>query len=75
VLAPWGLAGGGDGALGMNFVTRKNGKRSKLPGKTNLDLMPGDRVRVETPGGGAWGRGRSSKDSSRIAHQNGKLSS
>jgi N-methylhydantoinase B len=61
VIAPWGLAGGGNGAVGANFVVRKNGRRSKLPGKTNLDLAPGDRIRVETPGGGAWGRAPSSK--------------
>jgi N-methylhydantoinase B/oxoprolinase/acetone carboxylase alpha subunit len=35
---------------------RKNGKRTKLPGKANAGLAPGDRIRVETPGGGAWGR-------------------
>ncbi|MEA2681191.1 MAG: N-methylhydantoinase [Candidatus Binataceae bacterium] len=63
LIAPWGLAGGGDGAVGANFVVRKNGKRAKLPGKTNLSLMPGDRIRVETPGGGAWGRPSSSKKS------------
>jgi N-methylhydantoinase B/oxoprolinase/acetone carboxylase alpha subunit len=57
----------------MNFVTRKNGKRSKLPGKTNLDLVPGDRIRVETPGGGAWGRARSAKGSPTPSHKSGKL--
>jgi N-methylhydantoinase B len=61
VIAPWGLAGGGDAMVGANFVVRKNGKRSKLPGKTNLGLTPGDRIRVETPGGGAWGSRRSLK--------------
>jgi N-methylhydantoinase B len=61
VIAPWGLAGGGNGRVGANSVVRKNGRRSKLPGKTNLDLAPGDRIRVETPGGGAWGRAPSSK--------------
>jgi len=29
-----------------------------LPGKTNVNLKPGDRVRVETPGAGAWGKAR-----------------
>jgi N-methylhydantoinase B len=63
VIAPWGLAGGGAGVVGANFVVRKNGKRSPLPGKTNLGLAPGDRIRVETPGGGAWGRRPASKKS------------
>jgi N-methylhydantoinase B len=56
ITAPWGLAGGGDGAPGANYLIRKNGKREKLPGKTNVRLAPGDRIRIETPGGGAFGR-------------------
>jgi N-methylhydantoinase B len=58
ITAPWGLAGGGDGAPGVNYLIRKNGKREKLPGKTNVRLAPGDRIRIETPGGGAHGRKR-----------------
>ncbi len=54
-IAPWGLAGGGDGAKGANYLVR-NGRRKKLPGKTNTSLAPGDRIRIETPGGGGWGR-------------------
>ncbi|MGH7948871.1 MAG: hydantoinase B/oxoprolinase family protein, partial [Candidatus Binataceae bacterium] len=57
-IRPWGLAGGGDGATGANFLIR-GGRRTKLPGKTNATLAPGDRVRVETPGGGGWGLARS----------------
>jgi N-methylhydantoinase B len=56
VTAPWGLDGGGDGAVGVNYLIRKNGKRQKLPGKTNVRLAPGDRIRIETPGGAAHGR-------------------
>jgi N-methylhydantoinase B len=58
VIAPWGLDGGSDGALGANYLIRKDGRREKLPGKTNLRLAPGDRIRIETPGGGAHGRKR-----------------
>ena len=54
-IAPYGLAGGGDGAKGANYLVR-NGRRKKLPGKTNTSLAPGDRIRIETPGGGGWGR-------------------
>jgi N-methylhydantoinase B len=63
VIAPWGLAGGGDGAVGENYLVRSNAKRTKLPGKTNVGLAQGDRIRVETPGGGAWGRARSERRS------------
>jgi len=55
--APWGLSGGGDGQAGVNSTIR-NGERTKLPGKANTQLAPGDRVRIETPGGGAWGRAK-----------------
>ncbi|MBF6559991.1 MAG: hydantoinase B/oxoprolinase family protein [Candidatus Binataceae bacterium] len=56
VTAPWGLAGGGEGARGANWRVAKDGRRSKLPGKTNLQLAAGERIRIETPGGGGWGR-------------------
>lgn len=54
-LAPWGLAGGGAGAPGANYLVRR-GRRTRLPGKAAAQLKPGDRIRIETPGGGAWGR-------------------
>lgn len=51
---PWGLAGGSDGASGANHLVE--GKRhKKLAGKTNTNVQPGGRVRIETPGGGGWG--------------------
>ncbi|HVC43587.1 MAG TPA: hydantoinase B/oxoprolinase family protein [Candidatus Binataceae bacterium] len=56
VTAPWGLVGGGEGARGANWRVAKGGRRSKLPGKTNLHLAAGERIRIETPGGGGWGR-------------------
>lgn len=48
--APWGLAGGGDGAPGEN---RLNGEL--IAGKTSVPVQAGDRLSVATPGGGAWG--------------------
>ena len=48
--APWGLAGGGAGQSGRQWL---NGQL--LPGKVALDLVAGDRLRIETPGGGGWG--------------------
>ncbi|MFQ5487306.1 MAG: hydantoinase B/oxoprolinase family protein [Gammaproteobacteria bacterium] len=49
--APWGLAGGASGLPGRN---RLNGR--VLPPKTVFEARPGDRLVVETPGGGGWGR-------------------
>jgi 5-oxoprolinase (ATP-hydrolysing) len=55
VRAPWGAAGGGPGARGENWCLRASGARERLPGRATVALGPGDRLRVETPGGGGWG--------------------
>jgi N-methylhydantoinase B len=47
--APWGIDGGGDGAPGRNLF---NGV--PVPGKSALTVKRGDRLRIETPGGGGW---------------------
>jgi N-methylhydantoinase B len=52
---PYGLNGGEAGKTGTNVIFR--GKRKiKFPAKGSHQLEPGDRVRIETPGGGGWGR-------------------
>jgi N-methylhydantoinase B len=53
--APWGLNGGRDGALGRTFVMRKEGAVEQMPGKFSARLRAGERIRIETPGGGGWG--------------------
>ncbi|MFA9432080.1 hydantoinase B/oxoprolinase family protein [Egicoccus sp. AB-alg2] len=50
----WGLAGGGDGAPGRN-VHVHDGREQALPAKVTLRLARGDRLVVETPGGGGYG--------------------
>ena len=57
---PYGLNGGGDGAAGRTLVIRADGTEEELGGKTSTRLRRGERVRVETPGGGGWGKTRSS---------------
>jgi N-methylhydantoinase B len=52
---PWGLAGGNDGAAGRAFVTRCDGSIETMPGKFSTRLRKGERIRIETPGGGGWG--------------------
>ena len=47
---PFGLAGGGPGAAGRNF---HNGR--EVPGHAVLQAATGDRLRIETPGGGGYG--------------------
>ena len=51
---PYGLNGGQDGLSGGASV-RLKGSSSALPGKFNVRLRKGDRIRIETPGGGGWG--------------------
>src|SRR5580698_6698738 len=54
---PWGLAGGADGAPGKAFVTRKDGSVEPMPGKFSSRLRKGERITIESPGGGGYGRG------------------
>ena len=53
--APYGLAGGKPGRPGVNRLVRADGRRERLPGHVQLDLAAGDRLIVETPGGGGYG--------------------
>lgn len=54
---PWGLAGGEPGAVGEDWLHRANGDVERLPGKATVEVGPGDRLVVLTPGGGGWGAG------------------
>ena len=54
-IGPYGLAGGRPGARGMNTLIR-GGKRRKLPSKISLRVEAGEVLRIETPGGGGWGK-------------------
>src|SRR5262249_39083255 len=49
---PWGLNGGGEGYPGKAAVLRTNGPTQELPGKFNVRLRKGERIRIESPGGG-----------------------
>jgi N-methylhydantoinase B len=48
--APPGAAGGADGAPGRNLLDGE-----ELPPKASGSLRPGQRLRIETPGGGGFG--------------------
>jgi N-methylhydantoinase B len=52
---PWGLAGAADGAPGKTFITRQDGSIESMPGKFSTRLQKGERITIETPGGGGWG--------------------
>jgi len=53
---PYGLAGGADAAPGRTLIIRLDGSEEEIPGKTSVRLRAGDRVRIESPGGGGWGK-------------------
>ncbi|MEI7713626.1 MAG: hydantoinase B/oxoprolinase family protein [Rhodospirillales bacterium] len=55
-VAPFGLDGGADGAAGRQWVERADGTIATLTGTDSAELMPGDAVTIETPGGGGYGR-------------------
>ncbi len=64
VIAPHGLFGGEDGSLGVNIwkkqIQDSSGKITgfetiSIGGKNSVNVLPGDRVIINTPGGGAFG--------------------
>ncbi|MGD0220817.1 MAG: hydantoinase B/oxoprolinase family protein [Terriglobia bacterium] len=63
---PYGLAGGGPGRPGLNQLNVQ-GRRRKLPGKAAFSAPSGSVLRIETPGGGGWGKSRNSKIETRIS--------
>jgi N-methylhydantoinase B/oxoprolinase/acetone carboxylase alpha subunit len=57
VSRPWGLAGGGPGAPGENWLLPGGYERlaKRLPDKCTIRMKAGDVLRMLTPGGGGWG--------------------
>jgi N-methylhydantoinase B len=53
---PYGLQGGADGSPGKTEIVHPDGTREILPGKASVRVKKGARVRIESPGGGGWGR-------------------
>jgi N-methylhydantoinase B len=52
---PWGLAGGADGTSGRNVLIRPGSSEEVLSAQFTRRLSTGDRLRIETPGGGGHG--------------------
>ena len=53
-----GLAGGGEGARAHSVIHRADGSEEVIPSKIVTTLRPGDRLTVETAGGGGYGNPR-----------------
>jgi N-methylhydantoinase B len=52
---PYGLAGGKAGAKGKNELIVR-GRAQRVPSKCSFYAPAGARIRIETPGGGGWGK-------------------
>ncbi len=53
---PFGLAGGGDGQVGENWVRRKDGGMEKLAGADATVIDAGEAVIIQTPTAGGYGK-------------------
>ena len=53
---PYGMEGGAFGTSGTQTLTRAvDGSTIGIASSATFDVAPGDRLRIETPGGGGWG--------------------
>lgn len=53
---PYGLAGGDDGQPGRDVIVRRDGRVEPIAAKGSWALAAGERIRIETPGGGGHGK-------------------
>ena len=54
-IAPFGAKGGEPGALGRNWVERRNGEIERFGATHTVEMQAGDVFAIETPGGGGFG--------------------
>ncbi|MFE2225678.1 hydantoinase B/oxoprolinase family protein [Streptomyces kronopolitis] len=54
-IAPYGMAGGAPGALGVNSLERADGSHEDLAGCDTADVGANDVLVMRTPGGGGYG--------------------
>ncbi|MHA1538027.1 MAG: hydantoinase B/oxoprolinase family protein, partial [Alphaproteobacteria bacterium] len=59
---PFGVAGGGAGELGRNWVERADGTRVELSGTDITQMGAGDVFVIETPSGGGYGKKAENKE-------------
>lgn len=55
---PWGLAEGAPATAGQTTIIDQTAEE-RIPGKCTRELKAGTRIRIESPGGGGWGRAES----------------
>ncbi|RRB07030.1 hydantoinase B/oxoprolinase family protein [Larkinella rosea] len=54
--APYGLEGGEPGQIGQQTLLAVDGSETTLPGIFTRVMQAGERIRIETPGGGGFGK-------------------
>ncbi|WP_019990185.1 hydantoinase B/oxoprolinase family protein [Rudanella lutea] len=54
-VAPYGLNGGEPGQVGRQWLVSADGEPTELPGIFTRAMHAGERIRIETPGGGGMG--------------------
>ncbi|ETS82095.1 hypothetical protein PFICI_07097 [Pestalotiopsis fici W106-1] len=76
VYRPYGMEGGEAGHRGQNYVFKFNQEGTgfeqiNLGGKAVVVLNPGEKMQINTPGGGAWGKPEGDADGYREEDQAG----
>jgi len=56
LVPPFGLAGGGDGQVGENWVRRNDGRMEKLRGSDATVINAGEAIIIQTPTAGGYGK-------------------
>jgi 5-oxoprolinase (ATP-hydrolysing) len=54
-IPPYGLKGGKSGKPGRNYIVRRNGDYEEMGGNDSKQLLAGETIIIETPGGGGYG--------------------
>jgi len=60
---PYGLAGGGSGARGVNLILTADGRTLNIGRANTYHALTGDRIQINSPGAGAYGRPDSDPES------------
>jgi 5-oxoprolinase (ATP-hydrolysing) len=53
---PFGLAGGGPGQIGENWVRRNDGRMERLKGADATNVDAGEAIIIQTPTAGGYGK-------------------
>ncbi len=56
VEAPYGMEGGEPGERGRQRLVRASGEVEEMSSVDGREVRAGDRLILETPGGGGWGK-------------------